>query len=64
MDGQISHPQLGLIQGQVADGLVNFLGLKYATIANRFDSPKLAVPGMESAVNATKYGFVQPSQLT
>ena len=57
MERQVEHPQLGKIQGTASNGIVNFLGLKYATLANQFATAQLAGPPSETIADATKYGY-------
>lgn len=36
MASPLQHPSLGKIQGRAGDGVVQFLGIKYAAIKDRF----------------------------
>lgn len=51
------HPIIGKVKGQASDGVIQFLGLKYATLQHWFDNAKL-VQYDGSGLNATRHGFV------
>lgn len=51
------HPIIGKIKGQASDGVIQFLGLKYATLQHWFDNAKL-VQYDGSGLNATHHGCV------
>lgn len=53
----LNHPQLGEIHGKKGDGVVQFLGLKYATLKDRFAPPEL-VTSYNGPVDATRFGYV------
>ena len=56
----LSHPSLGKIQGKLHNGVLQFLGIKYATLNDRFAEPVLARGHgkQEEVLDATKYGCV------
>ncbi|KAH8817486.1 putative carboxylesterase [Xylogone sp. PMI_703] len=61
----LNHPTLGDIQGVSKDGVVQYLGIKYATIQNRLDTPcPLLDNGGRGIIDATVSGpsAVQPPQ--
>ncbi|KXH61754.1 carboxylesterase [Colletotrichum salicis] len=49
------HPIIGQVKGQASDGVIQFLGLKYATLEHWFDNAKL-VQYDGSGMNATRHG--------
>jgi carboxylesterase type B len=51
------HNDLGDIRGNSCDGVVQFLGLKYASLENRFASPSLVTHYSSGLTDATKYGY-------
>ncbi|KAJ5809224.1 uncharacterized protein N7503_001442 [Penicillium pulvis] len=53
----IQHPLLGHIEGNKKNGLVEFLGIQYATLAHQF-APPVPVDRKDSdeSINATSYG--------
>ena len=57
MAASLNHPDLGQIDGVSVDGTVQFLGLKYASIEDRFAPPKLVTKLGSSPIDATKYGY-------
>jgi carboxylesterase type B len=57
MAAQIRHRKLGEIQGRHGDGVVQFLGIKYATVKDRFAGSELVEYGdAQSMIDATKLG--------
>lgn len=56
MATSLNHPDLGQIDGVSVDGTVQFLGLKYASLEDRFAPPKLVTKLGSSPIDATKYG--------
>lgn len=54
----IQHPDLGEVNGQTAEGVVQFLGLQYASLKDRFASPELRTDYTSKTVDATKFGQV------
>lgn len=57
MTSTLQHPALGKITGVVKDGVVQYLGIKYATLENRLAAP---FPLLENSgrgpIDATKFG--------
>ncbi|KAK1454422.1 carboxylesterase [Colletotrichum cuscutae] len=49
------HPIIGKVKGKASDGVIQFLGLKYATLQHWFDNAKL-VQYDGSGLNATRHG--------
>lgn len=60
MAATISHTSLGEIRGKVGDGVVQYLGLKYATLKNRFAEPEVVTaatgPSSQGPIDATTLG--------
>ncbi|KAF1949059.1 alpha/beta-hydrolase [Byssothecium circinans] len=56
MTANLKHPSLGEVKGKVVDGAVHFLGLKYASLENRFSAPQLHTSEGSSVIDASKYG--------
>lgn len=50
------HEELGQFEGATVDGTVQFRGLKYATLENRFAAPQLVTSYGSGPTDATKYG--------
>lgn len=59
MSATLKHPALGEIKGNQRDGVAQFLGLKYASIKDRFAPPELAGSYGPGNTDATKFGYVQ-----
>ncbi|KAL4882136.1 hypothetical protein BJY04DRAFT_217460 [Aspergillus karnatakaensis] len=49
-----SHPLLGTVTGRQNDGVAQFLGLKYATVQERFAHSELFQPTAKGMVDATR----------
>lgn len=63
MSVSVKHDTLGTIKGNVVDETAQFLGLKYASLTNRFAPPELIQSYGPHPTDATKYGYatrVQP----
>lgn len=58
MSAILKHPALGEIKGNQRDGVAQFLGLKYASIKDRFAPPELADNYGSGNTDATKFGYV------
>lgn len=58
MTTTFKHADLGELKGNVVDGTAQFLGLKYASLENRFAAPQLVTTYGSGAVDASKYGYV------
>jgi carboxylesterase type B len=57
MSAHLKHQKLGQIQGKQGDGVVQFLGIKYATVKDRFAGSELVEYGNgESVIDATNLG--------
>ncbi len=57
MPAQIKHQKLGEIQGRQGDGVVQFLGVKYASLKDRFAGSELIEYGdVQSVIDGTKLG--------
>jgi len=56
MSTSFEHVDLGNLKGKVVDGTVQFLGLKYASLADRFAPPQLVTSYGSEPLDATKYG--------
>jgi carboxylesterase type B len=57
MAAHLKHRRLGQIQGKQGDGVVQFLGIKYATVKDRFAGSELVEYGSgESMIDATNLG--------
>ncbi|KAF2442415.1 alpha/beta-hydrolase [Karstenula rhodostoma CBS 690.94] len=50
------HKDLGEVKGNSNDGVVQFLGLKYASLENRFAAPSLVTDYGSGHTDATKFG--------
>jgi carboxylesterase type B len=63
---EVQHPALGTIKGTVSGGVVEYLGIQYATLAHQF-APPVAVDLSENqsdrVLNATNYGWVKKPRL-
>lgn len=53
------HPILGEVKGKTSDVAVQFLGLKYASLENRFSAPQLQTAYAPGGIDASKYGLVR-----
>ncbi|KAJ4179562.1 hypothetical protein NW767_014598 [Fusarium falciforme] len=56
MAESLSHPLIGNITGSLGDGVIQYLGVRYATIANRLAPPELVQRYPNGTVDATKLG--------
>jgi carboxylesterase type B len=52
---ELQHPTIGTVRGNHADGVLQFLGVRYASIGHWFDNPTLSSYD-GSGITATKYG--------
>jgi len=50
------HPLLGALHGKAGDGVVQYLGVKYASLKNKFSPPELCGKYEGGAIDATKLG--------
>lgn len=51
-----AHRELGDVKGNNRDSAVEFLGIKYAELQNRFATPELVTGYGAGTLDATKYG--------
>lgn len=58
MSTTLQHPDLGKLKGLTGDGTVQFRGLKYATLEDRFAAPELCTEYDSEPTDATTYGQV------
>ncbi len=57
MASTLDHPSLGKIQGKGGDGVVQFLGIKYASIKDRFATSEVFGYNAKSeTIDGTKPG--------
>ncbi|USP76880.1 uncharacterized protein yc1106_04154 [Curvularia clavata] len=56
MAATFTHPALGRVQGNQRDGVAQFLGLKYASIKDRFAPPEVVDSYESGDIDATKFG--------
>jgi carboxylesterase type B len=56
MTSELSHPTLGHIQGKVKGDVVQFLGIKYASIKDRFAPSEGFDHSGSNIIDATKPG--------
>jgi hypothetical protein len=57
MTFNFQHPSLGEIHGVQKDGIVQFLGIKYASLKDRFAKSEILGRGVEgSIIDGTKHG--------
>ena len=59
MAATFTHPTLGQVQGNQRDGVAQFLGLRYASIRDRFAPPELVDSYGSGDIDATKFGSVE-----
>lgn len=55
----IQHPALGTVRGKAADdgsGVTQFLGIKYASLEDRFAPPELVKGDAAKGVDAREFG--------
>jgi carboxylesterase type B len=57
MSATLNHAHLGELKGNAVDKAVQFLGLKYASLKDRFSAPEL-VDSYGGGADATRYGSV------
>lgn len=57
MSATILHPELGTLKGIQGEQVVQFLGIPYATIRDRF-APAVSIQEYGPEIDATKYGSV------
>jgi hypothetical protein len=52
----LHHPSLGEVLGIRKDSVAQFLGIKYATLEDRFAKSKLSIYRGNNTIDATKLG--------
>lgn len=53
----LSHPTIGKVKGNATkDGVIEFLGLQYATLTDRFAPAKIKEYSKQNTIDATKIG--------
>lgn len=57
----LKHDVIGEVHGKRGDGVVQFWGVKYASLANTFAPSKLASYTGDEVIDATKLGYLLPS---
>lgn len=57
MTETIKHPLIGAIVGRAGDGIIQFLGVKYASLTNRLAEPQLLSNYDGEEIDATKKGY-------
>jgi carboxylesterase type B len=61
MAARIKHQALGEIHGRQGDGVTQFLGIKYASLKDRFAASELfEYDGWKGVIDGTKSGRVSP----
>lgn len=58
MSTTFNHTHLGELKGKAVDSAVQFLGLKYASLKDRFATAELVDSYGPGSTDATKFGFV------
>lgn len=58
MSATFNHAHLGELRGKAVDSAVQFLGLKYASLKDRFATAELVDSYESGSTDATKFGFV------
>ena len=58
MAGLVRTSSFGVVQGVKANGVTAFLGIKYATLKNRFAEPEIIERRIEGVLDATQDGWV------
>ena len=59
MAATLSHPDLGKVQGKPGEGVIQYLGIKYASVENRLAPPEL-IQQYSGTIDGTKLGYVFP----
>lgn len=54
---QLRHPELGSITGRTHGDINQFLGIKYASLKDRFAAPQLLSKYEGESLDATKIGY-------
>lgn len=61
MSATLKHTDLGDIKGNIKDTAIQFQGIKYASLENRFAEPSLVTDYGSGALDATKFGYAASS---
>ena len=62
MSNTFTHKELGAVKGNTKDGVTEFLGIKYASLENRFAPPSLVTSYGAGPLDATKFGCANPPE--
>ena len=57
MPTTLKHRDLGDVKGNTKDSAIEFRGIKYASLENRFAEPSLVTDYGSGALDATKFGY-------
>lgn len=57
MESEIVHPSLGTILGNKKEGVVQFLGIKYASIKDRFAPSEIFDHSGSNVIDGTRPGY-------
>ena len=57
MSAELHHPFLGIVRGRAGDGVVQYLGVKYALLRDRFAEPELCTSYGSKSLDATFLGY-------
>lgn len=58
MSATITTSNLGQIRGKAEDGVTQYLGIKYATLKDRFADAQLVEERQEDILDATADGYI------
>lgn len=55
----LGHPGLGAIRGLVRNGVVSYLGIKYASLEHKFSEPQMVAAKLagDGVFDATEFGY-------
>lgn len=54
----LQHPVIGSVQGKYSKGVIQYLGIKYASLQNRLAEPNVVEYQPGSSLNAVVHGYV------
>jgi hypothetical protein len=57
MTETIEHPLIGVLVGKAEDGIIQFLGVRYASLTDRLAEPELLSHYDGEKIDATKKGY-------
>lgn len=60
----LHHAAIGQIQGKYGKGVVQYLGIKYASLEDRLAEPQVMEYSGEEEIDATRHGYVLSTLLT